>query len=296
MTDQQDESNPDESTPDESTQDEWELDGLDLDAYLARIGYGGPREASAEVLRQLHRRHAARIRFENLDVLLGRGVGTALGDVQRKLVTARRGGYCYEHGVLLGAVLQRLGFGVVRRLARVGPDGPVTRTRSHLVLDVTAPGGGRYLADTGFGSGLLEPLPWAPEEPVRQGGWSFRLHRRPGGEDPWRLQTIEDGAWVTMYRFEEVPQHAVDIASANWFTSTHPGSPFRAKLVVANKDDERLWMLRGRTLSVQPAGGTPAETVLDDDQVAAALAEQFGDALGEPEIRALVAGLPVPVG
>jgi hypothetical protein len=32
---------------------------LDLDAYLARIGYTGPREASLPVLRDVHRLHAA---------------------------------------------------------------------------------------------------------------------------------------------------------------------------------------------------------------------------------------------
>ena len=276
--------------------DEWQLDALDLDAYLARIGYDGPRAATPEVLHAVHVAHAASIRFENLDLMLGRGVSTDLADVQAKFVTARRGGYCYEHGTLLGAVLQRLGFGVVRMLARVGPDGPVTRPRSHLNLDVTAADGSRWLADTGFGAGLLEPLPFVEDSPQQQGGWTFRLHRRPGDEEPWRLQTVERGEWVTMYRFAEVPQHAIDVAAANWYTSTNPRSPFLAQALVATKDGERLWKLRGRVLLVERPDGTITETTLDDEQVAAALAEQFGDALDAKEIDALVAALPAAAG
>ncbi len=45
---------------------------LDLDAYLARIGYGGPREPSLEALQALHLLHPQSISFENLDPLLGR--------------------------------------------------------------------------------------------------------------------------------------------------------------------------------------------------------------------------------
>ena len=272
--------------------DEWRLDVLDLDAYLARIGYDGPRSATPEVLRAVHLAHIAEIRFENLDLILGRGVSTELADVQAKFVGARRGGYCYEHGTLLGAVLQRLGFKVVRMLARVGPDGAAIRPRSHLALDVTAADGSRWLADTGFGSGLLEPLPFVAEAPHRQGGWTFRLHVVPAEDDRWRLQLLERGEWVTQYRFEEVPQHAVDIEAANWFTSTNPHSPFLRQPVIARKDGGQVWALRGRELTIERPDGSKIERTLDDAEVAAALAEQLGDALDDGEIRALIATLP----
>lgn len=34
--------------------DEWEIDRLDLDAYLGRIGYTGPRDATGQTLTALH--------------------------------------------------------------------------------------------------------------------------------------------------------------------------------------------------------------------------------------------------
>src|SRR5438034_6703222 len=45
-----------------------------LAAYFARIGYAGPREPSLATLRGIVAAHATSIPFENLEVLLGRGV------------------------------------------------------------------------------------------------------------------------------------------------------------------------------------------------------------------------------
>src|ERR1700749_15217 len=103
--------------------DEWSVGALDLEAYLRRVGYPGPLEPSGATLEALYRAHLAAIRFENLDIFLHGGVRVDLDSVQDKLVARGRGGYCYEQAQLFGAVLQRLGFGVQRLLARVGPDG-----------------------------------------------------------------------------------------------------------------------------------------------------------------------------
>ena len=45
-------------------------DGFDLDAYLRRIAYEGPREPSLVTLRAIVAAHSAAIPFENIDVLL----------------------------------------------------------------------------------------------------------------------------------------------------------------------------------------------------------------------------------
>ena len=75
---------------------------IDLDAYFRRIGYDGPRDASLETLRELHRLHPQAIPFENLDPLLGRPVNLDPASLQAKLVEGGRGGYCFEqNGVLV---------------------------------------------------------------------------------------------------------------------------------------------------------------------------------------------------
>ncbi len=47
---------------------------IDLDAYCARIGYDGPRTPTLATLHAITAAHTRAIPFENLDVLLGRGV------------------------------------------------------------------------------------------------------------------------------------------------------------------------------------------------------------------------------
>src|SRR6476659_9873340 len=88
--------------------------------YLARIGFRGSPVPTLDTLREIVAAHNRSIPFENLDPLMGIPVhdlsAAALAD---KLVSRRRGGYCYEHNGLMGYVLEELGFGVERFPGRV---------------------------------------------------------------------------------------------------------------------------------------------------------------------------------
>ena len=83
---------------------------LDLDTYLKRIDYSGPRSPTIATLRALHAQHPRAIPFENLDTLLGKPVRLDLQSLERKLVQGRRGGYCFEQNLLFKHVLHALGF------------------------------------------------------------------------------------------------------------------------------------------------------------------------------------------
>src|SRR5689334_4410545 len=91
---------------------------VDLDAYFARIGYSGPQTATASTLHAIHALHPAAIPFENLDPVLGKPVRLDQDSLQRKLIWARRGGYCFEQNCLFKAVLEQLGFAVTGLAAR----------------------------------------------------------------------------------------------------------------------------------------------------------------------------------
>src|SRR4051794_3976491 len=66
---------------------------VDVDAYLARIGYTGAREPRADVLADLHRAHMLAVPFENLDIPLGVENVLDYDHVFDKIVTRRRGGW-----------------------------------------------------------------------------------------------------------------------------------------------------------------------------------------------------------
>lgn len=261
--------------------DVWNTGLVDLPAYLRRVGYDGELAPTGRTLAGLHRAHVEAIPFENADIMLGRGVAVDLSSIQDKLVNRRRGGYCFEHGLLLAAVLEQLGYQVDRLLGRVAAD---HAPRTHLVLKVHA-GQERWLADTGFGTGLIEPLPFDDGTAFNQYGWMYRLHA--AGEHRWQLQERQNGSWATVYRFDDQPQHAADILVANHFTSTYPGSSFVRQLVVIRKDTAGLRRLTGRRLSIARPGQPGDERHLGAVEYADALTEIFGLQLSADEAARL---------
>ncbi|MFZ1992526.1 MAG: arylamine N-acetyltransferase [Solirubrobacteraceae bacterium] len=236
---------------------------MDLAAYLERIG-AGPGAGLAE----LHRAHVTSIPFENLDSHQGVPVSLELDDLQRKLVGARRGGYCFEHNLLFAAALEALGMRVEPMLARVRLGRPpgTPRPRTHLVHRVHADDG-VWLADVGFGNGtLLQPIPFAPGGEHEQTGWRFRVV----AEGPEHvLQSAEGSEWVDVYGFVPDPVPLIDIETSNWFTCTHPRSPFVAGLIVAvnHPDGTRVALSDWNGLSLTtrtPDERTVAEPARED--------------------------------
>jgi N-hydroxyarylamine O-acetyltransferase len=241
-----------------------------LESYLERIGLGG-RPGIAEV----HRAHATSIPFENLDPHRGVPVSLALDDLVDKLITRRRGGYCFEQNLLLAAGLRALGAEVDLMLARVraGSAPGDIRPRTHLVLRVN----NELHADVGFGVGtLLDPIPFGPGGPYVQSGWRFRVVQ-DGPE--YVLQADSGGEWLDQYGFVPEPVPMIDVEVSNWWTCTRPGSPFVTGLIVSidRPDGTRLALSDWGGLlltEATPTGsnGTPVEA----SAIPRLLDERFG--------------------
>ncbi len=157
-------------------------DEIDAEAYLRRVGV--PAEGSTPtvaMLRRLHRAHVDAIPFTSVTTALGRVPALDLPTLERRMVAERRGGYCLEHVTLFAAVLEALGFGTDVRLCQVGDPAQVDEGRPPTHLTVLArpiDDARRWMADVGFGVGVLGPVP-VPQaqgegEPVRYGGWEHR--------------------------------------------------------------------------------------------------------------------------
>lgn len=253
-----------------------EATGFDLDAYLARVGHGRPSGPSLEVLTSLHEAHVASIPFENLDVLLGRPIELDLPSLQAKLVTARRGGYCFEQNTLFRGALEAIGFDVTSLAARVRAGATALRPRTHMLLLVDI-AGDRFLADVGFGGdGPVQPLPLvaAPEREANARG--LRLHREG---DLWVLSGDVAGPRIDLYAFTLEPHYPVDYEMANHFTSTHPRSPFLLTLTVQRSWPTRRLILRGRELTVRDGAESKTATLRDPDHLLEVLEREFGLAL-----------------
>ena len=249
------------------------MSDIDLDAYLARIDYGGSREASLDTLTALHAAHVTAVPFENLDILLGRTISLDLAALQAKIVAGRRGGYCFEQNTLFQAVLERLGFRVVPLAARVRAGMGGVRPRTHMLLRVELEEGA-CLADVGFGAdGLMHPLPFAPGALSWTAGVGHRLRRE---DELWVLTANLGGEWVDLYAFTLEPQHPVDYEMANHYTSTWPESKFVQTLTAQRACAAGRAILRNRDLAVREGGSVRTELIRDADHLLEVLDREFG--------------------
>src|SRR5258708_3506077 len=205
---------------------------IDLDAYFRRIGFAGKAAPDRATLDAIHRLHPQAIAFENLDPLLGVPVALDAASLESKLVRSGRGGYCYEHNLLLMHVLKALGFGVRGLGARVlwgAAEGAIT-ARAHMLLCVDLEGR-RHIADVGFGGTTpTAPLCLEHEGEQHTAHEPFRLVR---SGDEFVLQAAIGQSWHSLYRFDLQEQFQADYEIVSWYQSTNPNSYFTKNLMAA---------------------------------------------------------------
>jgi len=247
---------------------------FDLGAYFDRIGVRDEPTSLAAV----HRAHVATIAFENLDPSGGRPVLLDTDTLADKLITRRRGGYCFEHNMLFRAALLEMGLGPVDLLlarVRIGGTGD-DRPLNHLLLRVIEDGV-PWLADVGFGGGTpLDPIPFELGAESDQSGWRYRLveDRRE-----FVLQVFQDGVWVDMYDFVPEPVPAIDVEVSNWYTATSPTSPFVTGGFFGRRSPDRclsLFVFEQAVLVERPVEGASEVSEVPRATVPTLLAERFG--------------------
>jgi N-hydroxyarylamine O-acetyltransferase len=251
---------------------------IDLGAYFERIQWGGGTNPTFETLAGLLRAHTARIPFENLDVLLGRGVRLDLDSIQGKLVRARRGGYCFEHATLFAAVLEAIGFEPIRHAGRVVLFDPRTESpRTHMFLTVTVDGA-RFVVDPGFGPfGARVPVPLADGEGAGATHWMTR------DGDLWTLRMLRDGrpvsGWVTTLEQE----NPVDFEVANHYIATHPDSLFVNRIMLSAATPEGRVSIMNRDVTILRGDEARSVQLADRADLRVLLAEHFGFDVPEVE-------------
>ena len=260
---------------------------LDLDAYLSRIDHRGPVSPRLDVLQEIALRHPLAIPFENLNPLLGRPVPLDVASLQQKLVRDGRGGWCFEHNVLLGTALAAIGFDVTGLAARVMWNMPagVTMPRSHMVLRVSVEGQA-VIVDAGFGGlTLTGPL----RLPVSRNGLAPFLEADVEQDTPHercRIVRADDSfvvearvreEWKALYRFDLQRQAIADYEVTSWYLSTSPKSHFLTTLVAARVKADRRLALRNTDFAVHHQDGyTERRAVLTGKAVRVTLEDEFG--------------------
>ncbi|MET9491444.1 arylamine N-acetyltransferase [Nocardia sp. NPDC006630] len=269
----------------------WGGDELDLDAYLDRIGYTGGRTPTLATLRGLVRAHTTTIPFENLEIILGRGVPLDPESLQDKLIRRRRGGYCYENVLLFAAALERLGFEFTGISGRVTMGAAGLRPATHALLRVIAADDDRvWLCDVGFGAGPLEPVELTPDRgEITLGAWRYRLELGADalGGQLWTLHQFGRDGWVDRYTFSPNPQYRTDFAVGNHFVSTSPRSPFTMRPFLQRFRPEVHHEIDGTTWTTTYPDGTTELRELEAAELPKVLAEVFDIELDDADAALL---------
>jgi len=262
---------------------------IDLDAYLARIGYEGPREPTLETLAAIQFAHATSIPFENLSIVFGQGVQLDLGTLQSKIVGECRGGYCFEQNGLALAALKQLGFkatGLIGRVRWMVPD-DVVAPLTHMLIRVDFEDAS-YIYDGGFGGIRLTGVLRLEPDLVQQ--TRHEDHRIVRDGDNYTIQADLGERWAPVVEFTLTPQSSVDYDLSSWYTSTHPESLFTNNLIVERPSAEARRMIFNNMFIERKRGeDQTTHEIADIDELVLLLEQHFGLPVETEEQRKVLA-------
>lgn len=223
---------------------------MNIDAYLRRIEYDGPRVASPETLRGLHRQHLFAVPFENLDIPLGTPIRLDVGLIYDKIVTRRRGGFCYELNGLFGELLTAMGFCVQMLSARVRrEDGGFGPEFDHMLLKVELEE--PWLVDVGFGDSFVDPIVFRAGGADQVNGHRYVVSAV--GEE-WQLLREDEKGQVPLYAFRDVPYKLGDYQEMCKFHQVSPESHFTKSWICSRATQEGRITLANMRLIVARDG------------------------------------------
>jgi len=234
------------------------LAAADLAAYLDRIGVAAARHGDRHGLARLHRAHVRNIPFENLDIHLDRPLDLDIDHLVQKLVHDHRGGFCYEHNLMLAAALRACGFEVKLLQAQVHDGHTFGPPFDHMALEVTT-GDGPILADAGFGQCFQLPIAMDGSAQAQPDGWSYRLER---DADAWMLFGLPPGGDETIaYRLDPTARRPAEYDEMCRFHQTSPESHFTRGWVASLATADGRKTLKPGTL-IETRHGERTETAV----------------------------------
>ena len=256
-----------------------ELSPQMVEEYLLRIGLDAQIIAEGptkEVLDRLIFAHQCSVPFETLDCCgTGGDIPLATSAVFDKIVTRRRGGYCFELSGLFDKLLRALGYQTSSCLARAVIRRDYLPPNLHR-FSLVEMEDGTYMADVGFGGPVpssalkLEPGIQADTTGER---FSFELD----DQGWWMLyRHLPDGLQKLLY-FNTMPQLEVDFLTASYYSAWAPDSHFVVNRIVSLRRPNGSVQIFNDTFKVIENGVTVVEkTVESPEERAVLLREHFG--------------------
>jgi len=238
------------------------MDAAEVERYLDRLGLKRSTiTCDLAGLTQLQHAHLVHVPFENLDIVFADGVPHDQVAAFDKIVTDRRGGWCFELNGAFALLLDALGFHVSLLGAAVLLGGPST-VLEHLALEVSGGDGiEAHFVDVGFGDGIVRPIALNRSGPQDGGNGTYELLGSPQGTT---LARHVDGVPEAQLRFKRVAHDFDDFAPIAASMQTDPNQhwsskPFATRLL--DTDPPGRVKLTTDRLTVNEGGGTTKRDV-----------------------------------
>jgi N-hydroxyarylamine O-acetyltransferase len=259
-----------------------------VDQYLRAIGVDA-QPPSRDLLDRLVFGHVATLAFASAGVRLGDALPLDPASVHDRLVVRRRGGYCFEHNLLMFEALSELGFAPTMYLARVLVSGAAHPALTHRV-SVVEIDGDRILVDVGFGpQGPTGAVPFdgtVVGEPWR----CFRLTQT--GPAEWTTLAAQAGtSWEPMYRFELTTYGDSDCELGHFYSHRHPDAHFVRVLVGSRLLVDETRSLRNRDYWIVRPDGVERRRIDSAQELRAVLVDELGVHADEDECAKLFGAL-----
>ena len=249
----------------------------DKNKYLERIGVTAVEKTDRQNLDALILAHQRNVPFENLDIFDAEAdINLDIPSLFDKVVTRRRGGYCFELNAVFMSLLQALGYEcyplAVRVVWHATRHMPVTHRATVVIID-----GEKYFCDVGFGGPSPQGAVRLEHDIEQQSGTDvFKLITRDGNTVTGRMA---DDEFEQLLMFRDDPADAVDFLAPNEYQSKSKHSFFKMDRMLNLTTQNGCKVVAGNTLKIHE-NGRVTERVLDSEaSLRSALAEHFGIAV-----------------
>lgn len=245
-----------------------------MEKYLSRIGLGGQEfNADFDSLRLLQKSHLLAVPFENLDIHWKRPIVVDTKKFYEKIVSEKRGGFCYELNGLLNELLVSLGFKTRLISARVFNGTEHGPEYDHAAIIVTI-GDEEYLADVGFGDFTAEPLRFVLDNEQQDATGTFVIRRF---DDEYLEIAKRDGdGWKSQYIFKDIARNLSEFSEMCDFQQYSPDSHFTKGKVCSLMTEKGRKTLTDKSFIVTVNGKKTDKPVDSEDEFSVTLQREFG--------------------
>lgn len=200
--------------------------------YLSRISYSGDVIPSSSVLADLQEAHLLAVPFENLDIHLKRTISLDLNHLFTKVVTQKRGGFCYELNTLFYTLLSESGFRVKLASGRVYNSASDTFGPEFDHMLILAEVENRtWIVDVGFGDFSMRPLPLQVNQPIMDSAGQFLVEQEDGTTFKVSRFSPDNGGYIPAYLFSTVERRIGDFSTMCRYHQSSPESHFTQRKV-----------------------------------------------------------------